>query len=129
MSTFIRLFCCIIVLFLSACASQPKNADKMHSLGQCKVACKQHFDLCKKNCIDTCSNCSSSASHYSKSNYTKYVQEQQIEGGFVTRELNSYRDPLQCRKITCNCTADFNICTQSCTGVIQKRLEAVPYCA
>lgn len=44
------------------------------------------------------------------------------------RELNSYRDPLQCRKVTCDCLSDFAICKKGCTGVIPTKLQAVPYC-
>jgi hypothetical protein len=44
------------------------------------------------------------------------------------RGLKSYHDPLQCRKVTCNCPSDFITCNQGCTGVIQKKLRSVPYC-
>jgi hypothetical protein len=42
--------------------------------------------------------------------------------------LNSYRDPLQCRKVTCNCHADYQVCIQSCSGVIHKQLRVASAC-
>lgn len=128
MNTLLRLFCCLMFLCLSSCATQQNNAIKSSSLSQCKQVCFQHLKTCSATCTDNCPACSAKSTYHSASNYSKYVHEQRIEGVFITRELNSYRDPLQCRKITCNCAADFNTCNQGCTGIIQKRLRAVPYC-
>jgi hypothetical protein len=40
----------------------------------------------------------------------------------VSRDLNSYRDPLQCRKVTCDCLADNNVCKASCRGLTPQVL-------
>lgn len=121
-------FCCIIICLLSGCATQQNAAIKSSTLKQCNVVCTQRLHQCSNQCVNNCRTCSATSSHSTALSYTKYVHERQIEGTIVARELNSYRDPLQCRKITCNCSADFNMCTQNCTGIIQKKLSAVSFC-
>lgn len=119
-----KLVLCLNVLCLISCATPIKN----NSTKQCLNSCIQKFESCRQSCVNNCARCSATESHKSSTNYTKYIHEKQISGEFIARELNSYRDPLQCRKITCNCSADLSACKQNCTGVIQKRLEAVPFC-
>lgn len=126
MNFFIRLVCFLALLGLVACA--PKNSLRGQELAQCQMTCMKHFEFCKQNCVDNCPTCSWKSTQSSKINFSKYVNEQKIEGKRVMRELNSYRDPLQCRKVTCNCMADLMACKQSCFGVIRKRLQAVPNC-
>lgn len=60
--------------------------------------------------------------------YGRYVHEQEVQGGMVIQELKSYRDPLQCRKVSCNCMADYNVCVQGMSGIIHKRLQVNPAC-
>jgi len=128
MNSLLRLLCCIAFIGLSACMTQQKTEVKGQSLSQCKTICLQHLESCKQSCTNNCRTCSAGSSYTSTSNYSKYVHEKFVEGGYIARGLNSYRDPLQCRKVTCNCASDFNTCNQGCTGVIQKRLQSVPYC-
>lgn len=128
MKVFIRLLCCIFLLNLSGCVNQQKILATRNSVNQCQAICTQRFDACKMQCTNTCSRCSAASTHSSTVNYINYVHEKQIEGGIISRGLKSYRDPLQCRKVTCNCLADFMACDQGCTGVIQKRLQTVSYC-
>ncbi len=123
---FLRFLCCVLLLGLYGCHA--KNTLRAQEFAQCNSICIQHLDFCKQNCTDNCSTCSQKSLYSSTMNYKKYVNEQKIEGQRVMRELNSYRDPLQCRKVTCNCQADFLACKQSCTRVIPKRLQAVPNC-
>ena len=128
MNSLLRVLCCVVLLYLSGCATQDKTITNGQTLKQCQTICIQHLEACKQNCTNNCRNCSIKSSYTSAVNFTKYVQEKQVQGGIITRGLNSYRDPLQCRKVTCNCPSDFITCKQSCTGVIQKRLRSVPYC-
>jgi len=123
MNSILRLLLCCLFICLSGCATQ-----HMQQVKQCKAVCLQKFNECRSTCTNNCPNCSASSSHTSSTNYAKYVHQERIMGGIVARELNSYRDPLQCRKVSCNCSADLSTCAQNCTGIIQKRLEAVPYC-
>lgn len=128
MNSSLRVLCCLALLGLSGCITQQKIPIDNEALKQCKMVCTQHLDSCKQNCNNNCPMCSSYSNFTSAANYFKYVHEKHVEGGFIDRGLNSYRDPLQCRKVTCNCTSDFNTCIQGCTGVVQKQLRSVPYC-
>lgn len=123
---FIRFFCMFLLLGLCSCTAN--HTIRGQELAQCNMICVQHFEFCKQNCVNNCSNCSWAAKQKAAANFTKYVHERKMQGKKVMRELNSYRDPLQCRKVTCNCMADLMICKQSCSGVIPKRLQAVPNC-
>ena len=128
MNSFLRLFCCIIMVGISGCQGLKQYALKLQVEEQCKVVCVQHFEYCKQNCIDNCPNCSIASQRKAAKNFKKYTYERKVEGKMVMRELNSYRDPLQCRKVTCDCLADFEICKEGCTGVIKKKLQVIPYC-
>ena len=124
-----RLLCCFIFLTLViGCTTQSKVLIKTQDPKQCLSLCTQRFESCKQTCVNNCAVCSASSNRSTILNYAKYVHEEQVEGGYVTRGLKSYRDPLQCRKVTCNCYADLSTCEQSCTGIIHKQLRTVPYC-
>lgn len=126
MNFFLRLLCCFLLLNLYGCTS--KNTLRGHELTQCQMACMKHFEFCSQNCMDNCPTCSWKGRYKAARNFSKYVSEEQVQGKKVMRELNSYRDPLQCRKVTCNCTADLVACKQSCSGVISKKLQIIPSC-
>lgn len=117
----------VVLLFCSSCTTQQ---DKDHAVyvAQCKFSCVQQRTVCNKVCTNNCPNCTAHAAQHTENTYKKYMRQEQIQGGIIFRELNSYRDPLQCRKVTCNCSADYNVCIQSCTGIIKKQLRALPYC-
>lgn len=132
-----RLFCCFFVLLLTACINQaphPQHSaafakgQSISPIAACKKSCQIRMYSCLNSCKDNCKNCQLRSKVSTGKNYARYVHEQCVKGGVIARELNSYRDPLQCRKVTCNCSADFDTCIQSCTGVIQKRLMAAPKC-
>lgn len=128
MNSFFQIFCWVIILGISSCQSVQQNGSKGQSLEQCKITCIQNFKFCKQHCVDNCPTCSAAAARNTAKNFARYVHEREVEGKKVMRELNSYHDPLQCHKVTCNCFYDFEICKQGCAGVIEKRLQAVPYC-
>lgn len=129
MRSFVRLIVFLIVLTqLISCTTQHKVLVKVADPKQCLALCTQRFAACQQTCVNNCANCSASSKRSTILNYAKYVHEEQVEGGYVTRSLKSYRDPLQCRKVTCNCYADLSVCEQNCTGIIHKQLRTVPYC-
>ena len=90
--------------------------------------CQERFKTCAKVCDKSCKTCSKEASCSAARHYNRMVHEQVVQGGMIARELNSYRDPLQCRKTTCNCQADYTVCKAACTGIIRKRLQVGPAC-
>jgi len=128
MNFMIRVVCCLIFFLLVGCTSyQPNTINKIH-VNQCLGICMQHFEMCKQNCNNNCPNCSLAANTSAAVNYNDYLHEKRIEGEPVSRELKSYRDPLQCRKVTCDCVSDLVTCKQSCTGMVQKRLQSITHC-
>lgn len=94
----------------------------------CQSTCVKKHELCRQNCTDNCKQCQIEAWQEKTVKLKKYHTERIIMGGLMDRDLNSYRDPLQCRKVTCNCAADYQVCQQSCTGKIHKTLQAEPTC-
>ncbi|STY29389.1 acyltransferase [Legionella wadsworthii] len=127
MNIFLRCLGCAIILSLCGCQMLKPNTIKSPA-AHCNMVCVQHFELCQQRCINNCPNCTYIAHKMAEVHFAKYVHEQKVEGKKVMRELNSYRDPLQCRKVTCDCLADLAICKKGCTGVIPTKLQAVPYC-
>ncbi len=127
MRILLGLICCTMLFCISSCTLKNK-VGPLTSINQCKNICMQRFQECLPYCVNNCSNCSTSSTKSSTINHDKYVHQQCVQGIIITRELNSYRDPLQCRKVSCNCYADLNTCTQSCTGAIHKKLCSVRNC-
>jgi hypothetical protein len=94
----------------------------------CKLSCQSRLNICNQTCDNSCLQCAAKANHSTQRSYQRYVNEQCVRGGYRVRQLQSYRDPLQCRKITCECMADYQVCLQSCTGIIRKRLQVPLTC-
>src|ERR1700733_3322598 len=121
----IRLGLCCIFMLLASCLhrSLPVN------YAACAASCESRLVVCSQLCNNNCLQCRAIAKFKTAEKYNHYKQEKFIEGKKVTLQLNSFRDPLQCRKVTCNCQADYQICLQSCGGAIRKRLEHAPLCS
>lgn len=128
MNSFFRLLCSMLILGLLGCQKGQQNILSHQNPEQCKAVCVQHFEYCRQNCSNNCPTCSAESQKKTAVDYINYLRERNIEGKMVMRELNSYRDPLKCRKVSCDCIADFTICNNSCAGVIKTRLQYVPYC-
>jgi hypothetical protein len=124
----LRLLCFSLFLILLGCTTIHSYWSKPHNVSACQQVCLRHLAYCNQQCKDSCPDCSCGATQCASLNYKQYIHEIQVQGGEVMRQLQSYRDPLKCRKVTCNCSSDFNTCNQSCTGVVQKRLQPSPYC-
>ncbi|MBA2650103.1 MAG: acyltransferase [Legionella sp.] len=121
------LFLGLLVTCIGSCNIHQSDEQALN-LAHCQMHCRENLELCHATCSNHCAHCENSAAASAACGYDQYLQEIEVQGGIIARELNSYRDPLQCRKITCNCSADFNLCSQGCTGIIQKQLRAKPYC-
>lgn len=128
MCSMTRIVLCAAMIVLAACATRPISLQSAQEQAACKKNCIERLKVCSQVCDNSCQKCSLAANCSAARNYSRYKHEQYVQGGIIARELKSYRDPLQCRKTTCNCTADFNVCTQSCTGLIHKRLQVGPAC-
>jgi hypothetical protein len=109
------------VLMLISCAQHSIN-----KVSQCNTVCQHHYENCQKTCRNNEIQCHAYSATTTSTSYYRYIQEQRIKGGLITRQLNSYHDPLQCAKTTCNCSFDYQICGQSCNGFIHKQLLEPP---
>ena len=116
----------IVFIVFSGCTTFAKWAGPTPT--PCGAICAQRFEACNQQCTDSCPLCSFVADKAAVEGSVRYKQEKIIMGGYFNRRLKSYRDPLQCRKVTCSCAADLMTCEQNCTGMIHKQLRAVPHC-
>ena len=128
MNYLIRLLFCMMLVGLVSCHSQYLSIAHYKEVKQCKNICLQTYRTCKPTCINNCRTCRAKANYSAMVHYDKYAHEEQVQGGNNTRDLNSYRDPLQCTKVTCDCEADMDVCVQNCTGVIKKQYRVIPNC-
>ena len=121
------IFRCILYfafILLAGCSSPKPN----HEAAACKMVCQQRMNVCNQVCDNDCRQCGTCSNRAALEHYNRYRHQQLVGGAEIARELQSYRDPLQCRKITCECMADYKICVQACSGVIKKRLQVAPTC-
>jgi hypothetical protein len=128
MRQFMPIFMCAVVMMFSACANlKSGDSNNAHS-ASCKAACLEQLKTCNATCDDDCEQCVADAKMAASRDYETFIHQQTVQGGLISRDLNSYRDPLQCVKTTCNCRADFHQCLESCTGIIHKRLQSPLTC-
>lgn len=125
----VRIVFCCSFLFLVSCTHQTPDPKLIGSIVSCTASCDRVFHECRKVCRNNCLQCDSAAAQTTAKNYNRYVCEQQVKGKIVALQLNSFRDPLQCRKTTCSCSTDHQVCIQSCGGVIKKSLKYAPLCS
>lgn len=118
----------IISLLLNACGAHTTNMTSRDAFASCKASCQQKSVQCNKTCRNSCSQCQAYVRQYSAEHFRRYAQEEYVKGGQIARDVRSYSDPLQCRKTSCSCAADYQMCMQSCGGVIHKQLQAAPVC-
>lgn len=116
-----RVFMCFMALLLVGCASTKMATYHAQEVRACHTTCQQKLQECGQVCHDNCFECTQRAIQRAVRHDAQYLREQCVQGRIITRELKSYRDPLQCRKTTCNCWADYQVCAQSCTGIIHKQ--------
>lgn len=111
-------------LFIVACSLRMPP-----DFAACEANCIKKSQICHHSCRNNCAECSAFARQSTARQYAHYEWEQVVKGKIIALELNSFRDPLQCRKVTCDCKADYQICMQSCSGVVQKSLQHAPVCS
>ena len=116
----------ILSLMLMSC--QSASYLKFTQYHTCHKTCQSRLKSCHDQFRHDCLRCKQIAHQQMTTRYQHYVQEQSIKGEIIVRRLNSYLDPLQCRKITCNCAADYQVCTQSCGGQNHQQLHVPPVC-
>lgn len=119
----------LCMLFLWGCSQTPhEDAIKAQTERACVKQCDIKKAACLRQCRYSCRNCDKAEHAKMVARYKTYVHEQNVQGERVALQLQSFKDPLQCRKTSCDCYADHRICTSACKGKIQKRLLVAPYC-
>ena len=105
----------LLLSMLIACAHQPGADRRSGEIRACKINCQIKARACTRLCRNNCRSCAFFAHQKAAHSYCQFEHEQIVQGGIISRELNSYRDPLQCRKITCDCITDYRACAKTCT--------------
>lgn len=108
---------------LMACSKHQDPVNDKSAVYACLAQCMKQKNKCIQWCDNGCLECIKSAYETTERDYAEFIHQQKVQGGLIARDLKSYHDPLQCLKITCNCSADYNQCVQACTGTIHKRLQ------
>ena len=124
MRNFIRILGYCLAILLVSCASH----TTLENLAACKNQCELRNQQCQRVCNNDYKHCHASAKHSTNIYYNHYRHEQAVKGAEAVLELQSFHDPLQCLKTTCECSADYRVCKQSCNGKIRKRLQAPSAC-
>ena len=120
-----RITAIIMILLLSGCSTY---VDHLREMKACRLKCSGIQKRCEHACRNNCQNCNVLSNTETAVHFNHYKHQQNIQGSIVALELQSFRDPLQCRKPTCDCKVDFGVCLQSCRGKIRKRLKVVQPC-
>lgn len=92
----------------------------------CENVCLAELHTCAEICQNSCPVCQAKSVERARQNNARYVWLQRAQGHIIAREVNSFRDPLSCTKVTCDCEDDFKICKQQCHGQIKPTLKVKP---
>jgi hypothetical protein len=118
-----------LVVFLFSCSrTSHEDAKRACAKRACIQQCEVKKKACQKVCSTSCKQCEAEANTSMTKRYKTYVHEQCVQGERVALQLQSFRDPLQCRKTSCDCPADYRACVGACRGNIRKSLQVTPFC-
>jgi len=112
-----------VLLGLTACVSTAKLIEQRHLRQVCEHRCDVRAVQCQAQCQDDCHLCTDEAKLTAKKYYQRYLHVRCVEGKMPVLRLQSYHDPLQCVKKTCNCADDYRVCMVACSGSIHKSLQ------
>lgn len=105
---------------LSACVSHTIPLVKPIS---CEQRCLKQALMCNEVCQNSCQICQAKSKERARRFYSRYEWVQRAKEKIVARELNAFRDPLACSKVTCDCAADYTACKQVCRGTIVPNIK------
>ncbi len=122
------VFVACALLFVLSCTSNPKDVAEAQDKRSCEQVCLKNQQSCLRTCDKSCATCQVRENEKMVRLYKTYVHEQCVQGKRVALQLQSFRDPLQCRKSSCDCPADYRVCMSACAGPVYKRLQVTPVC-
>ncbi len=128
MCVYRRLLISLLLILLASCSHYNQYVEKERQLKACHLQCIATLDKCNIQCRNNSRECNVLANMQAASRFKEYKRRQIIQGRIIVEELQSFKDPLQCRKVTCSCQEDFRVCKQSCRGKIYKYLKANAAC-
>jgi len=116
-----KVFLIVIAGLLMVSCGNWKTGDSSYNYNpppvkKCKMRCDERMAQCNHMCTNTFPKCQAKGKKVAAMTYARYVNQQQIAGKPINRDLNSYYDPLQCTKTTCNCQADIRACYRVCSA-------------
>ncbi|MCH9756914.1 MAG: hypothetical protein K0U37_06975 [Gammaproteobacteria bacterium] len=120
---------CFLFVFLCGCSSTPgEDAKRAQAERACVKQCDIKQQRCDRSCRDSCRRCERQEHAAMVKRYKTYIHEQCVQGKRIALQLQSFRYPLQCRKTSCDCPADYRVCVGACRGNIRKSLQVTPFC-
>jgi hypothetical protein len=109
---------------ISAC-SYMQNQQQLFAQRKISAAhCDQRYQYCQKTCDDNLNLCRTKSDARAARHFARYQQQQNVKGQIVMEEVQAFREPLACRKMTCDCDQDKMMCQQAYRGSIYKRLQS-----
>lgn len=104
----------LMALLAAACHKKAEGTESTMTRAQCQSQCHMLHANCRAICVNSFPKCVAKGRRVAAINYTDYIHQQRVAGKPVNRDLNSYYDPLQCTKTTCDCQADRRACDRAC---------------
>lgn len=129
-----NLIACFFILLLAGCAAKyekyyefkvPASAEGE----QCIETCNKTKQNCQNMCTNDTSLCQKNMMLQAKLEYGDYIKEKRTEGSQINRDLNSFYDPLQCSKISCDCDRDYRACYRMCGGKVKVKKRCIANCS
>jgi hypothetical protein len=96
---------------------------------QCIQQCMKTKDRCLSLCTNDQDLCHKNSWLQADKEYQRYVKERQLVGRSINRDMNSFYDPLQCSKVSCDCESDYRACYRMCGGVVKVGKRCVAHCS
>lgn len=132
MINFNRLFTVICLVLLSGCqkvyeTQYDYNQPVAETGRQCVTQCQRAKAVCEKHCQDPAA-CKKQAKTKALEDYALYVSAQEQKGLPVTKDSNSFYNPLQCSQELCQCDSDYRACYELCGGTISSRQVCIKNC-
>lgn len=115
----------VCLLMMSACSYYHHYHDRVVAKNACYQDCKVRQWQCAAVCDQDSKLCNAKAEAIAGVHFNHYRHQQCVKGEGMTLELDSFRDPLACLKMSCECKQDYRICVQLCQNDIYKRLQTV----
>lgn len=133
MIDFKRLTIIFFLVLLSGCQkvyeTQYNFNQPTSEVGQqCITKCQRIKAVCEKNCQGGIDACLKRAKAKSLADFDRYAKDRQEKGLPITKDSNSFYNPLQCSDEFCQCDGDYRACYELCGGDVEAKQVCVKNC-